>query len=162
MSSVFSFPSIYIHQHYELIGLKCNKETCLCLQPLKQLKSPINQLLEWTWEIVWFPPMWGGTLISIYDSCTFFLSWPPFSSETVSLIFLHWIALTTLCTQQRRQTKGCKAIFTDQRSVYPEREFLHGSPCGLCEKRGGKVSLLWSACINYIVLLTMKYMINVT
>lgn len=79
MKSVFSFPSIYIHQHYERIGLKCNKEKCLCLQPLKCSKSPINQLLEQTWGIVCLPPMWGGTLLSSFHSCAFFLSWPPFS-----------------------------------------------------------------------------------
>lgn len=66
-------------------------------------------------------------------------SWPSCSSQLhrsrirgptwLELTVLHWkccVAVATLCTHQ---TKGCKAIFTDRRSVSPETEFLHGSEC---------------------------------
>lgn len=61
---------------------------------------------------------------------------------------------------KRRQTKGCEAIFTDRRSVYPETEFLHGSQCRsrLCKKtnnnsnNNNNIIHVLSSYIKYIIL----------
>lgn len=57
---------------------------------------------------------------------------------------------------KRRQTKGCEAIFTDRRSVYPETEFLHGSQCRsrLCKKTNNN-----SNNNNHVLLSYIKYII---
>lgn len=58
---------------------------------------------------------------------------------------------------KRRQTKGCEAIFTDRRSVYPETEFLHGSQCRsrLCKKTNNNNSKN----NNHILLSYIKHII---
>lgn len=68
---------------------------------------------------------------------------------------------------KRRQTKGCEAIFTDRRSVYPETEFLHGSQwrSRLCKKTNNNSNNnnnhVLSSYIKYIILQNIQMKLSV-